>query len=74
MADFLDTAAREHARVKRLRTTVRTATQDRDHAVRAALAAGHSQREVARATGLSHQAVAKIALHRGNTAASPRVE
>ena len=39
---------------------VRRTTTERDQLIRDAVAAGHSQREVARAVGLSHTAVRQI--------------
>ena len=39
---------------------VRRSTAERDQLIRDAVAAGHSQREVARAVGLSHTAVRQI--------------
>jgi hypothetical protein len=45
---------------------MRRASDDRNRAIVAALDAGVGQRELARATGLSHPGIAKIAAHRTN--------
>lgn len=43
---------------------VRRSTIERDDLIRQAVAAGHSQREVARAVGLSHTAIRAIVTRR----------